>query len=77
MADQGIPFPLLGSHSQMSMVADNAHVQNQPIDDYIEGDLTEARGMRASGTRTAKKVTPKNQDASPSTPVLSGLPVGH
>ncbi|MFS7911065.1 hypothetical protein Hanom_Chr02g00113621 [Helianthus anomalus] len=73
MVDQGFPFPLLGSHSQMGMAADNAHVQNQPIDEYAEGECTDVGSMHASSTRTAQTVTPTNQGADPSAPAMSGL----
>ncbi|MFS7957903.1 hypothetical protein Hanom_Chr07g00671911 [Helianthus anomalus] len=60
----------------MGAAADNARFQNQPIDEYDEGDFTKVGGMRASGTRTTQTVTPTNQGVSPSTPALSGLPEG-
>ncbi|MFS7974615.1 hypothetical protein Hanom_Chr09g00870821 [Helianthus anomalus] len=76
MADQGVPFPPLGSHSQIGTAAGNSHAQNQPIDEYAEGECTKIGAIRASGTRTAQTVTLISFGAGPSAPAMSGLPEG-
>ena len=73
MADQDVPFPPFGSHSQIGTTAGNSHAQNQPIDEYAEGECTNIGAIRASGTRTAQTVTPTNQGAGPSAPGMSRL----
>ncbi|MFS7913204.1 hypothetical protein Hanom_Chr02g00139071 [Helianthus anomalus] len=76
MANHGILFPPLGLRSQMGTTADNAHIQNQPIDEYAKGDFTEVGGIRTSGTRTAQTVTPATQGTGPSAPASLVVPEG-
>ncbi|KAJ0568536.1 hypothetical protein HanIR_Chr06g0297311 [Helianthus annuus] len=71
MADQGILFPPFDSLSQLRTAADNSHVQNLPANEYIEGEGTNVRTIRASGICTTQTMTPTSHGAGPSAPTIS------